>query len=764
MTHPDLSQLLKKHSIDISPEFQGIFQRNGSQWFKGTLLKVGDKELPCALYGDFARGISERWVGSEQLDAGAMERVNDALRAVTLEANAERQRGWELEAEISTKQWAEFLEEGSSPYFAKKGLQGLHGCRLEPDPHGARTIVPARDIHGKLWGFQRIYSEKLSIGTDKVFRKGARKSGCFHLLGPAIGKNTVYLCEGIATAISIKDAMGEVSVLSCFDARNMALVAQSVREQFPYVHVHVCGDNDSYGENPSFAGLKAAKFITEEVNNSTYSIATFKPEDAHLKLTDYNDVHVQYGKDALKSQLTKDMAPKEPDEKPNAALGEASLVARILDSFEPNLLRQGKDFFKYTGTHWEHMEPLGAPDYFKRLIDFSANKKLKFKDIQSAYNRFFIHVPRVPEGINLFSPNPFKQNFKNGTMTLTPESNGTFKISFGPHSREDYLIHCHDFDYVEHAPRNEEFEATLDRIWIGEEDIEAKKQAYFEVLGACLVSAFRKLVIFVGPPKAGKSTLILFAVNMVHEKYRCSVDPSQFQGFNLESMAGKLLNFDTDINLIKPITDSILKKVEDRAPMRIARKGIADIYAPIPGMQLFGANRMPRSQEAGEAYARRMIVFRCDKYQPRGDLFVLDHAQHVWRQNSAGIVSRAVEGLKRLCDKGGHFTVPESSKVELAAWKNNQGDMVQDFILDIETGGASDHQTTVFCVKGAEIERRLVWDAFKAWGESFAPRTVLMGKIKFYARLVELGYRCKKVNGVHHFEGLSIAPGEESII
>jgi phage/plasmid-associated DNA primase len=453
-----------------------------------------------------------------------------------------------------------------------------------------------------------------------------------------------------------------------------------------------------------------------------------------------------------------------PDKAPSPAIQEARLVKALLDEFSPNLIRQGKDFFRYTGTHWEHMEPLSTPDYFKRIIDRMAGGKLKFKDIQSAYSRFFIHVPLAPDGVSLFAPNPYKQNFRNGTLDLAPNSDGTFKIGFTGHRREDYLIHCHDFEYREDAELNPEFEAALDRIWSGDPDIEAKKQAYFEVLGACLVSAFRKLVLFVGQPKTGKSTLILFAANMVHEKYRCSVDPTQFAGFNLETMAGKLLNFDTDINLVKPITDSILKKVEDRSPMRISRKGIADIYAPIPGMHLYGANRMPMSHEAGQAYDRRMLVFRCAKFQPKGDAFIQDFAQHVWRQGAQGIVARAVQGLKRLCANGGHFTVPESSKQEVADWQKGQGDIVQDFLLDISQGGASSQNTQISLGEQCVIRPRDLWEFFKLWVESFHPRHIAPGKIKFYGRLKDLGIETKTVKGIDYFVGVGTAPDPESLV
>lgn len=774
-----LLALLKENQIDIAPDFSGQFIRNGSQWFVGREEASDGSLFRFAFFGDFARSKSLQWEdsGSEKMSGEQIEKFN----AFKIKAHAENQKArvafWEVVREEVQAEWENFATLGTSPYFEKKNILGsLYGCRLEAHERGARTIVPARDVLGELWGYQTIFSEKLDIG-DKVFRKGARKEACFHTLGRISGGLPIYITEGIATAVFVYKSLGadQVAVLSCFDAGNLIHVARAIRMVYPNSPLIFCADNDQYPSRDGkiyHTGRIKAEQAAKAVGNSEVRLAQFKDADLGTKPTDFDDVFRLYGSEAVKAQLTEILSTESPvpigpptkseAEKVPPAISEARLVKALLEQFGDNLVRQGKDFFEYTGTHWEHMEPLSAPDHFKRLIDGLAQGKLKFKDIQSAYNRFFIHVTRVPHGVSLFNPNPFKQNFRNGTLSLEPQSNGTFKINFAAHKREDYLIHCHEFNYQDDADLNPEFEQALDRIWAGEPDIEMKKQAYFEVLGACLVSAFRKLVLFVGPPKTGKSTLVLFAANMVHEDYRCSVDPTMFHGFNLESMAGKLLNYDTDINLVRPITDSILKKVEDRSPMRISRKGISDIYAPIPGMQLFGANRMPVSQEAGEAYNRRMLVFRCDKFQPTGTDYVQDYAQHVWRQNSQGIVARAIEGMKRLAANGGHFTVPDSSRVEIEAWQKNQGDLVQDFLHDVKEGGASDLQTKVFHVPGAKIERSALWESFKAWAEKNSPRTTHLGKIKFFTRVVELGYPCKTVKGTYFFEGFSVTLHDES--
>ncbi len=776
-----LIDTLKKYNICILPTWDGQLVREGTQWIRSWDTKINEKTVQCATYGDWKTGVKGYWQGSQEKLTDQEEReLNEKLKIESGKERSDKEKRWEETALLVQAEWEEFSETGTTPYLEKKEIDELHGCRVEAHNLGTRLIVPARDVKGKLWGYQRIYPAKIpGIDTDKVFRRGARKENCFHTLGEITSTTpALYFVEGISTAAAVYKALGNRPIISAFDAGNLGPVAISIRQVYPHIPFIFCADNDQWpdsrGQIPNPGKNKAEK-AAQEVGNSTIIIPHFKEEHWDKRPTDFQDVRMLYGSEEVRKQILEprptnlETAPQEEPRAPSAGALEARLISRFLEQFYdktgPTLVRQHKDFFRFTGTHWEPLDPLTTPDYFKKCLDQAATGKLKYKDVASAYSRFFIHVPSIPEGVNMFDPNPFAQTFKNGTLHLEPRPDGTFHLSFKKHSRDDYLIHCHDFNYQEDAPLNDEFEASLDRIWEGDPDIEEKKKAYFEVLGACLVPAFRKLVLFVGPPKCGKSTLILYAVNMVHKELVCSVDPSQFHGFNLESMAGKLLNYDTDISLKHPISDSILKKVEDRIPMRIRRKNVADIYAPIPGVHLWGANRMPMSNEGGEAYDRRMLVFRCGKYQPKGNEFVLDYAQHVWRSGAQGIVTRAIQGLKRLALQGGHFTVPDSSITEIAEWKEGQGDLVQDFIQDIRNGECEvDKNNTLIEDKLAQIERRMLWECFVSWTKESALNQRVMSKIKLFSRIRELGFTDCKVDGVRYFRGLKLGPADNSNI
>lgn len=759
--------------MGFSPIFTGETLRSGKNsclYFQGHQWESGGKPGFSAVYGDHSLGIHEKWHG----DQGELtDEEKRAYEAACKEAEAQRKKERESYQESILpdvqNEWDSYSDLGESPYFSRKGLRGLYGCRIEPHALGPRTVVPARSLDGCLRSYQKISGEKIAGSPDKYFKKGARKEGCFHCLGKLGLPGPIYFCEGIATAASVFEALNhQHTVVCCFDAGNLIHVAKDFRQEMPGQDFIFCADRD---ENQ--VGEKKARAAAQAVGLSRVILPSFKEEGS---LSDFNDLHQSEGLATVTMQLCQEEERPESGQesqppvisdtllKPAAGLGEASLVTKLLESYDRDLLRQGKDYFLWSGTHYEHLDPLASPDRFKKELDRLAQGKLKYKDILSAYNRFTIHVPHVPKDVNLFSPNPLKQNFKNGTLQLHPLPDGSFRTELHPHERGDYLIHCHPFDYCEDAPLNPAFEETVDRIWAGDPDQEAKKRAYFQVLGASLVSAFRKIVVFIGKPKSGKSTLIMFASNMVQKDAKCSVDPTDLSGFNLETMAGKLLNFDTDINGTRAISDSVLKKIEDRIPMRIKRKGIADIYAPIPALHLFGANTMPQSGEGGQAYDRRMLIFRTESYQPDGQNYTQDWANLVWAQGAEGIVRRAIEGLKELCLQKGHFSVPASSHAEMEAWKAGQGDVVDNFLQDIKDGGAVDKNTRIMTGAEYKIERGLLWEFFKNWQANFAGRYETIGKVKFYRRVEELGIKTKAGDKERFFCGLGVSKTPDGLM
>lgn len=182
--------------------------------------------------------------------------------------DAEREAAHARAADQAAAQWAESSESGTSPYLTRKGVKP-YGVRFAA---GGWLMVPLCDGTGKLWNLQRIAPAKPASGSDKLYLKGGRKSGLWHMLGElasteADGPAVLLIAEGYATAATLHEATG-YPVAVAFDAGNLQHAARALRQLHPGALLVVCGDDDQdteqqTGTNPgrvkAMAAAKAAR-------------------------------------------------------------------------------------------------------------------------------------------------------------------------------------------------------------------------------------------------------------------------------------------------------------------------------------------------------------------------------------------------------------------------------------------------------------------------------------------------------------------------
>lgn len=192
--------------------------------------------------------------------------------------------------------WNAASLDGDSPYLTRKGVRP-YGVRFGA---GGWLYVPVRDASGVLWNVQRIAPEKPASGTDKLFLKGGRKSGLWHMCGSvaadAVAPSVVLIAEGYATAASLHQAT-EYPVAVAFDAGNLGHVAKALRNQFPAALLVLCGDDDlqtyaQSGHNPGRDKAIAAARVV-------HGLAVF-PEKLPEGGTDFNDLHQACGLDVVR--------------------------------------------------------------------------------------------------------------------------------------------------------------------------------------------------------------------------------------------------------------------------------------------------------------------------------------------------------------------------------------------------------------------------------------------------------------------------------
>lgn len=234
--------------------------------------------------GDFRQTWSsfEGREGTEAQREAWRAKMEQARRARE-EARAERQR--EVAAEVnqlfSTCNYAT-----THPYLDRKKV-APHGLATD----GRDLLIPVMDVEGRVWSAQRI-----TAAGEKLFETGGRVQGCCYWIEGSTDR--IFIAEGYATAATIHEATGN-KVYIAFQCGNLAATLKIARQHYPLTPIVIAADNDQFTKgNP---GLTKAKEAVETDPNTRVVYPTFK--DLEGKPTDFNDLHIMCGKDALIVQL-----------------------------------------------------------------------------------------------------------------------------------------------------------------------------------------------------------------------------------------------------------------------------------------------------------------------------------------------------------------------------------------------------------------------------------------------------------------------------
>ena len=263
--------------------------------FNGTGKRGNVKNSWCVLYGDgVPAGAFGDWADLEAItwtgkpDNAMTEADRQAVRARMDDAKKQRAKQTERKHANAQSAAAGFMD-GSEvatadhPYLAGREVQP-HGLRV----HGNSLVMPLYDMDGELWSVQFITSH-----GDKKFMPDGRREGCFYPIGKSDG--TTVICEGFATGASIHEATG-MAVLSAGPASNLKAVAEALRAKHPDERILIAADDDWEREgNP---GLTKAGEAAQAAG-ATVVVPQF-PERFE-GLTDFNDLHREFGLDRVKA-------------------------------------------------------------------------------------------------------------------------------------------------------------------------------------------------------------------------------------------------------------------------------------------------------------------------------------------------------------------------------------------------------------------------------------------------------------------------------
>ncbi|MBP7729927.1 MAG: toprim domain-containing protein, partial [Alphaproteobacteria bacterium] len=245
-------------------------------------------------YGDWSRDISQTWSLKNDRAANLdKEHLFKQIEKAKQDAEEERLRKYEETSILALEKWTTLSETENSSYLLKKKV-GAFGVRCSNDI----LIVPLKDVRGKLWSLQWIKPD-----GSKRFLTSGRKKGCFHSIGVLEDGKPIIVVEGYATGASIHMATQQAVVIA-FDAGNLDSAIEEIKKAYPNSPLIIAGDDDCWKEHN--IGREKAQEAALKYGCS-FVFPTFK--DTTSKPTDFNDLHIREGLEAVKRQLSQPQTP-----------------------------------------------------------------------------------------------------------------------------------------------------------------------------------------------------------------------------------------------------------------------------------------------------------------------------------------------------------------------------------------------------------------------------------------------------------------------
>jgi putative DNA primase/helicase len=162
-------------------------------------------------------------------------------------------------------------------------------------------VLPLRDINGQLQSLQFISGD-----GAKKFLRGGRIAACFFTLADK-ADGPLVICEGYATGASIHQATDHI-LICAMNSGNLLEVANAARERWPQREIIIAADNDQFTDgNP---GLTKATAAARAIRAK---LAVPQFNDVGSKPTDFNDLAIAEGLDAVREQIGSAQGPTEAD-------------------------------------------------------------------------------------------------------------------------------------------------------------------------------------------------------------------------------------------------------------------------------------------------------------------------------------------------------------------------------------------------------------------------------------------------------------------
>jgi putative DNA primase/helicase len=288
-----------------------------SAWYK---LHLDGR--PAGAFGSLKDDTKIKWKADGSTFTAEERRAYAAQARAARAAREEiRKADQSRAAAYAARLWAGAAEAPADhDYLVKKGV-GVHGLRVDDCE---RLIVPMMDADGTIWSAQTI-----APAGGKLFVKDGRIEGCHYTIGEPGPR--IVICEGFATAASIREATG-LPVVVAFNAGNLPHVARAIRAKYPAAAIIIASDDDR--RTKENAGPRKARAAALSVGGTMAMPSFAEGSDG----TDFNDMASELGLDAVREAIE---GAADPEKDAADAEHPDDGAAPTADELPPGIVEQG---------------------------------------------------------------------------------------------------------------------------------------------------------------------------------------------------------------------------------------------------------------------------------------------------------------------------------------------------------------------------------------------------------------------------------------
>jgi len=308
----DIQTALMDACADAGIEYKHV--PADGKWHRADLAndRDGKADASIMLFADGMGGIVMNWKDGEPraffADDGrnlpAVDRELRKRRTAEARAKADEERAARARHAATTTiaVWNKATPaRDDHPYLVRKGVAPTAGLReMDAEKVGALINYAPESDGVKLAGRILIAPvrrrdtfstfEMIDEHGRKSALAGGTKSGGYWATGRIADGAAIYVCEGVATGISLSECADGVAV-SALSCSNLPKVAAQMRERYPTSRIIVCGDIG----NGAAKAREAAEMIGAAVAFPEFG--PNRPDGA----TDFNDLHVFAGAEAVRA-------------------------------------------------------------------------------------------------------------------------------------------------------------------------------------------------------------------------------------------------------------------------------------------------------------------------------------------------------------------------------------------------------------------------------------------------------------------------------